>query len=50
MNAWNLISFLLVVFALIEAYQMNWARPKFVSWATIAGLWLVGSFALWLVS
>ena len=50
MNIWNLISFLLVVIALIEAYRLNWAFPKFVSWATIAVLWLVGSFALWLVS
>jgi hypothetical protein len=50
MNAWNLISFMLVCIALIEAYQNNWNRPKLVSWATIAGLWLVGTFALWLVS
>jgi len=50
MNAWNLISFLLVVISLIEAYQLNWARPKFVSWTTVAGLWFVGSFALWMVS
>lgn len=47
---WNLVSFLLVAISLTEAYLNGWKRPKFVSTATITGLWFVGSFALWLVS
>lgn len=50
MFLWNLISFLLVVIALVQAYHLNWSRPKFASWTTVAGVWFVGSLALWLVS
>lgn len=50
MANWNLISFLLVVITLVQAYSLGGKRPKLVSFATITGLWFFGSFALWMVS
>lgn len=50
MTAWTLIAFALIVVTLIEARQNGWKLPKLVSYATITGLYLVGSLALKLVS
>ena len=46
MFLWNLISIVLVIIVLVEARSNDWQRPKFTSFATIAGLWFVGSITL----
>lgn len=50
MILWNLILIVLVILTLMEAHANGWKRPQLVSVATIAALWIVGSYALWLVS
>ena len=49
MFLWNLISIVLVIIVLVEVRSNDWQRPKFTSFATIAGLWFLGSLALYLI-
>ena len=49
MFLWNLISIVLVIIVLLEARSNDWQRPKFTSFATIAGLWFLGSLGLYLI-
>ena len=46
MELWNLIAFILIVAALVQAYLNGWAMPKFASWTTIAATYLIGSLLL----
>lgn len=46
MILWNLISIVLIILTLVEAYKNNWYRPKFNSIATVAGLWFITSTIL----
>jgi hypothetical protein len=45
----NLISIVLIILTLVEAYKKSWYRPKFNSIATIAVLWFLGSLGLFLI-
>lgn len=49
MILWNLISIVLIILTLVEAYKNSWYRPKFNSIATIAVAWFIGSLALFLI-
>lgn len=49
MILWNIISIVLIIATLVEAYRNNWYRPKFNSIATIAAMWFIGSLALFLI-
>lgn len=49
MILWNLISIVLIIATLVEAYRNNWYLPKFNSIATIAAMWFIGSLALFLI-
>ncbi len=50
MIAWNLITLFMVIGTLVEAYTNSWRFPKFNSFATIAGMWFIGSIILHLMS
>lgn len=49
MILWNIISIVLIILTQREAYKNNWRWPKFNSIATIAALWFIGSFTLFLL-
>ncbi len=46
MILWNIVTIILAILVLIEAYRNDWGLPKFEGWATVGLLWLGGTIAL----